>query len=427
MRVLTLVRDMANAHGEAVNLLELLEALDRRGYVLDVAWQRSHWIASTAPGVSRVRHVADKMFRVGHTDHTSDWDPPRVLARFLGSLPGKARLAAGLAIDVARTVPSVATTVARTAWRRPDVVLEVRQAGTLWSGAVARLTRAALVCQVNVIIDARPKLDRALLAPADRVVAVSRFVADELVRLGIVPVERVRVVHNGVDPDAYPFADAEERTRRIRELGLEPEDRVVLCYGRLNPVKGVETLLAAALQAPRAYRLVIVGRYTDPSYHVVLEPLFNALAEAGRPALRVEHQEDVVPYLHAADVVVLPSIREEAFGRVLIEAMSTGRPVVGSRIGGIPEVLEDGFDSQLVTPGDPADLARAIDSLLDWRANDPTLGVRSRARVEERFTLDVATSGMEKVLAEAAAARSRTARRGMPGGRVNRRVHPADR
>ncbi|MEU2201883.1 glycosyltransferase family 4 protein [Isoptericola sp. NPDC019482] len=422
MRVLTLARDLSHAHGEAVNLLQLLEALHRAGHHIDVVRQESRYFETDDAVASRVMAVGDRVWTVGHTDHSVFWTPPPWMRPWVDRAPGRLRRLLGILDDSVRTVPSVVSSVLRAGRTRPDVVLEVRQFGTTWSGPVARLTGAALVCQVNVIIDARPRRDKILLHPADRVVAVSRFVADELVRLGIVPRHRVRVVHNGVDPSAYPYADGPVRADAVARLGLDPALPVVLYYGQLNPVKGVDVLLDAAALSVRPYQLVVAGRYTDAGYEDTLEPRFAALAGGPVRVVRLGHHEDVVPLLHAADVVVLPSSREEAFGRVIIEAMSTGRPVVASRIGGIPEVMDGGFEDLLFTPRDPADLARVLGSVLGWRADDPTLGVRSRAHVEERFTLDDAARGMAAVLAEAAV--ERAGRR--PGWRARRRRAGAD-
>jgi len=233
-----------------------------------------------------------------------------------------------------------------------------------------------------------------------------------------VPERKVRVVHNGVDPAAYPAAGRAERDAAAAALGLDPDVPVVVFYGQLNPVKGVHVLLEAARRRRRPYQLVVAGRYTDPSYAAVLDPL----AAEAEDVTWLDHQEDVLPLLHAADVVVLPSAREEAFGRVLIEAMSTGRPAVGSRIGGIPEVLAGELDRFLAAPGDPDDLARAIDAALDWRDADPGLGDRCRALVEERFTLAHTAAGIEAVLREAAQERAarRRARLRRPGRRARR-------
>ena len=99
--------------------------------------------------------------------------------------------------------------------------------------------------------------------------------------------------------------------------------------------------------------------------------------------------DDLVAAYQRATIVVLPSTTEaESFGMVLIEAMSCGRPVIGSRVGGVPFVIDHGRDGLLVTPGDPAALATAIIEL----GNDPgmrsSMGAQGRRKVEAQFSVD---------------------------------------
>jgi len=97
------------------------------------------------------------------------------------------------------------------------------------------------------------------------------------------------------------------------------------------------------------------------------------------------HIVDTIPVLQAADIVVLPSTWNEPFGRVLIEAMSCGVPVIGSKVGGIPEILESEFPEWLVPPGDSMALAKKISELMDWRETRPEFGARCRELVIDRF------------------------------------------
>ena len=90
--------------------------------------------------------------------------------------------------------------------------------------------------------------------------------------------------------------------------------------------------------------------------------------------------------LRMADVVVFPTIAQEALGRTAVEAMAAGRPVVASRIGGLPFTVADGATGLLCEPGDPADLARQIGRLLDDPALRRRMGLAGRRRFEEEFT-----------------------------------------
>lgn len=97
-------------------------------------------------------------------------------------------------------------------------------------------------------------------------------------------------------------------------------------------------------------------------------------------------------------MTVMPSLWPEPFGRVIIESMASGTPVVASYTGGIPEVMTGALRSQLVEPGNEYELATVLDRILDWRSHDPTLGERSRAHVLNQFSLEKMVDGIETVL-----------------------------
>jgi glycosyltransferase involved in cell wall biosynthesis len=113
-------------------------------------------------------------------------------------------------------------------------------------------------------------------------------------------------------------------------------------------------------------------------------------------------RSDVVGPLHAADVVVVPSVYAEPFGRVVIEALSTGRPVIASSIGGIPEILTGDFARFLVPPGDAPALARKLGELLDWRTRDDGLAEACTDHVRQHFSKSSMVDAIEDRLANAA-------------------------
>jgi glycosyltransferase involved in cell wall biosynthesis len=118
-------------------------------------------------------------------------------------------------------------------------------------------------------------------------------------------------------------------------------------------------------------------------------------ALAGDSVRFLPARRDVVVTLHAADVVVVPSTWDEPFGRTVIEGLATGRPVLGSRVGGIPEILDGPLERFLFERGDVAGLSDRLGSLLDWREQEPELATACRARVDEGFTLVQMVDGIE--------------------------------
>jgi glycosyltransferase involved in cell wall biosynthesis len=191
---------------------------------------------------------------------------------------------------------------------------------------------------------------------------------------------RARVVHNAIVPDDYR---AEGRRDGVRAaLGLGNGARALGIVGRLSVEKGV-------LEAVDA--LAIVAR-THPDTHLVFVgegPLRGAIADRaaaaglGARVHLVGHQQ-VQPYYEAFDLVVSPS-RTEGLPNAVLEALVFGRPVVATRVGGTPELVEDGRSALLVEKQQPEALAAAIVRVLD----EPGLGARlaagGTARVEEAF------------------------------------------
>lgn len=187
---------------------------------------------------------------------------------------------------------------------------------------------------------ARPIL-RFILQRADRVVAVSKFLKEEVKRLGV-PEEHIEVVYGGVavSEDREPF---------------EPAGRVVTFIGGLVPQKGVDVLLEAfkAVKTEDA-TLVIVGDGLERGR-------LEAMAAGNIQFLG--RRKGIKNVLEKSDVLVLPS-REEGFGLVLLEAMASGVPVVATNVGGIGEIVEDGQSGILVEKDNPKQTAEAIDRVL---------------------------------------------------------------
>jgi glycosyltransferase involved in cell wall biosynthesis len=274
-------------------------------------------------------------------------------------------------------------------------------------GVLSRLPRRALVCHLRLpVTTARTRQDRLGLPLVDRFIAVSAATRDEYAADGFAP-GKLDVVHNGIDPDRFPFGTPERRAAARAALGLADQFTVVFA-GRLDHAKGIETLLDAWASlglGPDEGRLVLAGEARNHRSATEAEAYVASL-RARAPAatcLWLGRTDDVVPLFHAADVVALPSVFAEPFGRVLVEALACGRPAVGSAVGGIPEILTGELSAGVVPPSDPAALAAALDRLRGWPERDPGLAERCRAAVERSFTLDRTVEGVEAVLERAVA------------------------
>ena len=132
----------------------------------------------------------------------------------------------------------------------------------------------------------------------------------------------------------------------------------------------------------------------------------QALAPAGTVRFLGARADTVTP-LHAADIAVVPSTWDEPFGRTVIEALATGRPVAGSRVGGIPEMLSGPFERFLFERGDAAGLAAVLSGARGWQEHEPDLGHRCAAHVRDHFSLDHIVDGIEAAMGRALGERAR--------------------
>lgn len=224
---------------------------------------------------------------------------------------------------------------------------------------------------------------------ADALIAVSKFLKEELVNLYGVQKERIHVVHNGVD--LKTFYPKKSRLEILKALGLDATSRLILYLGGLRPVKG-PLYIGKALEKihyrfPSIKVLFVGERYSLDRYRdKVARKLVKDLIEKGVICMikNIPHVQ-LPEYYSAADAVVLPSIYD-SFPKVILEAMACGTPVIASAVGGIPELISHGETGILVEPANPDELAEAIISMVSDPKLRKKLGSKARKLVEERFT-----------------------------------------
>jgi glycosyltransferase involved in cell wall biosynthesis len=225
------------------------------------------------------------------------------------------------------------------------------------------------------------------LRDADAFVAMSHRIREEFLAAGV-PVERIALLPHGVDTTRFRPAAAGERAALRARLGL-PGDALLVTYtGRLLRGKGLEPLVVAfgraAAREPRAH-LALVGSGSGQALSVE-EELRERVREGGLAA-RVTFAgrvDDVEDWLRASDVFAFPSIFE-ALGISLVEAAACGLPCVGSRTGGIVDVIEDGQTGRLFPPGDTDALAAALGELLADPERRAAMGEAARRVALRRF------------------------------------------
>jgi glycosyltransferase involved in cell wall biosynthesis len=200
---------------------------------------------------------------------------------------------------------------------------------------------------------------------------------------------RSDVLHDGVEPQ--PVWSDEQRVCCRRELGLPDRTTIVAITGQIAEVKGIWDLVEAAR--------ILAPRSPDPLFVVVGDDL----KEQGRVRHKMEERvaalglqdrfrflgfrRDVPRIVQAFDIIAVPS-HVEPLGNATLEAMAAGRPVVGSNVGGIPEMVDAGNTGLLVPPSDPETLARALESLVHQPERRDAMAAAARRRARDVFSIE---------------------------------------
>ena len=186
--------------------------------------------------------------------------------------------------------------------------------------------------------------------------------------------KQVRVVTAGMDPARFPWPPSGEPT-------LRTPGRITILFAGIPEewMKGFHVLRAAGellWRRRRDFEVIATGQAQEES-----DPFIRFIGW--------QSQETLPSYLRACDILVMPTIAQEALGRTAVEAMAAGRPVVASRIGGLPFTVLDGATGLLCEPGDPEDLAKKLETLLDSAELRERLGLAGRRRFEEHYAWPV--------------------------------------
>jgi len=228
--------------------------------------------------------------------------------------------------------------------------------------------------------------ERTAASAAAAVVAVSDGMrADILAAYPEIPAERVWVIRNGIDTSEYrpdPNTDVLER------YGIDLARPYVIFVGRITRQKGVPVLLRAASGLiPEAQLVLLAGAADTPEQLAEVTELVDGLRASRSGVFWIPEmlpKPDVIQLLSHATVFAIPSVYEP-LGIVNLEAMACGTAVVGSRTGGIPEVVADGETGLLVPPGEPEPLAEALNVLLRDPDRAEAMGQAGRKRAVSEF------------------------------------------
>jgi glycosyltransferase involved in cell wall biosynthesis len=282
---------------------------------------------------------------------------------------------------------------------RPDIVHTNTLKTHLLAGAAARFARRRLIWHLRDILPqghARKLLLDAARRFRPKVIAISEAVRRSLEGADV----DVTVVYNGTDLSAFRPRPNREALRV--SLGLQPGEVAISIVGRLTPWKGHRELLRAfaevAREEPRA-RLLVVGEvaFWEDTYETELRNLAEELGVASLVQW-LGFRSDVADILAATDIFALPSI-DEPFGRAVVEAMAVELPVIGTRSGGVPEIVAEGETGLLVPPGDHRELAAALVRLTRDAELRHSMGRAGRARATDLFDVNRTAQRVQDVYA----------------------------
>jgi glycosyltransferase involved in cell wall biosynthesis len=266
----------------------------------------------------------------------------------------------------------------------------------------ARIAGIPCVCHVRGFTNLRP-YDLKFADSVDLFVYISRAVEQDCRQQGIRTTGIV--VHNVVDLNEYPDpGESCESANAVRdEFGWAPGTPIVGVVGRLDWWKGHETFVQAVAQAMErapTLKALIVGAPVDSppcrQYHQDLLALIHELGLEDKVVL-TGFRSDVARLMSALDIVVLSSSTPEPFGRVVIEGMAAGKPVVATAAGGVLDIIRDGTDGRLVPIQDADAMSQALVELLADPEKAAAMGRAARQRVEAKFTVSRQVAILQKV------------------------------
>jgi glycosyltransferase involved in cell wall biosynthesis len=267
-----------------------------------------------------------------------------------------------------------------------DVLMPLTVVPNIWGRVLGRLARVPVIvgnCRGGGA--PRRQHERLLWPLAHHILCNSQAIKSVLTERCGVPAARLTTIPNGVDTEYFhpPAAPA----------GGPPR---VLCVARMVPDKDHDTLLAAFRLAAQAHPEAELWLAGDGPRLAAVQDLAQRLSISDRVKF-IPPREDLRPLLQQASLLVLSS-RTEALPNVILEAMASGLPVVATRVGGVPELVDPDRNGWLVDPGDAPELAAALSRVLADAEARQVLGRGGRARALKDFSLETMVTRYETVL-----------------------------
>jgi glycosyltransferase involved in cell wall biosynthesis len=255
------------------------------------------------------------------------------------------------------------------------------------SAVVAKLAGIPFIYHARVL-ESSKGIEKFLTRFSTRIMAISEKVKEKF--SFVKDKKKVIKIFNAVDLNE--FNPETKRGEKIKEeFRIHREEKIVGTVGRLYPLKGVDVFIKAAAKVakemPKTKFLIVGEDDSFGSYRKKLERLSEELGLKNE-VIFTGFRTDIPELIAAMDVFVLPSLESyEAFGRVVIEAMAMLKPVVATRSGGVPEIVEDGVIGILISPGDAEAMSEAIVTLLKDEEKAKQMGLEGRQKAERFYSI----------------------------------------
>ena len=232
----------------------------------------------------------------------------------------------------------------------------------------------------------------------DKMIFISQPLVDWALKDGVVKQDKIVKIYSGIDLDQFRPLTDDERDSARKKWNIGENDSVIGIVSKLWEGKGHEVLIETFGEIKNEIKgamLIIVGEgYLENN----LRDLVNRLGLTDS-VLFTGFQADIPEIIASFDIAVLPSFFE-GMGRVLLEAMAMEKPVVASRVGGIPDLVKDGINGFLTTPGDAKGLAESIKKLLNDKKLAISMGKEGRKRVTDKFSAETMVRSINNVYTE---------------------------
>lgn len=224
-------------------------------------------------------------------------------------------------------------------------------------------------------------IDKILLKKFDKIVAVSDILKDEIIR-GNIPENKVRVVYNGIDISRLQVIS--DKLQVKKSLGIKENEKVIGTVGRLTEEKGYIYLLRAAEKVVREFPDTIFLIIGDGQLRDSLKFIVHSL-QLNDKVIFTGIRDDIPELLNLIDIFVMPSLKE-GMPIALLEAMAAKKPIIASKVGAIPKVIEDGYSGLLVESGNEQELSESIIKLLNNPEKANSLAQNGYEKAKSEFS-----------------------------------------